>query len=189
MILGLSNRQAMVAAGVAGLAAFLIARPTVAFGGALTLDQVGTIYDQVKAKYGAQIKVDKETVQVIAWIESAYKPNAVRFEPHIVDTSVGVMQVLIATAQQMWATYNAFGAGKGDPFPVFSTLLDPRQSMTWGMLYLSHLKTWRGYERNDRWVIRAYNGGPGGAQSTATASYYKGFLKARDHLRKTGSLP
>lgn len=93
-------------------------------------------------------------VEKIALIESAYQLNAKRTEPDG-RVSIGIMQTLIGTAQEMWQRgYRAYDK------PTERSLTDPYVSAYFGMAYLDWLQ--KSYGVTGENLVRGYNGGPGG---------------------------
>lgn len=84
-------------------------------------------------------------VKAIICQESAWNPDAVRYEPRLADASRGLMQILFGTAR--WMGY------PGEP----DGLYDPRANITYGVAYLSYLSTRYPGRLPD--IVSAYNGG------------------------------
>lgn len=126
------------------------------------------------------MNTDVKELTAMAWIESSFRPYAKRDEFRkngtIWDTSIGLMQTLIGTANDLHNKgYKAFGK------PDAESLKTPIISMYFGAAYLDWLRNnWRG--KSQEWYIRAYNGGPGW-EGTAngpknTAVYWNKFVSA-----------
>lgn len=119
---------------------------------------------------------DEDIIVRIAWIESTFNPSAVRYEPHIGDSSVGLMQTLTGTAR--WLASDMGYRAKG--VPDQADLLEPETSLYFGAAYLDWL--WRAYswakDSEEAWV-RAYNGGPGGYNREWTAAYWRKYQDAK----------
>jgi len=129
--------------------------------------------------------VDPLMVTAIAKIESSFRPLAERAEPHINDRSIGLMQTLVKTAQWLWDDMGA----RDYPRPSAASLGDPLTSLYFGMAYLNWLKSYRGQAQPVEFVVRAYNGGPGGANIAQTAVYFEKYRKARSELASMLAVP
>ena len=151
-----------------------------AFQGSSLLSEVEVfkIAEYIKSKHG--FNLDTKMLVATAYIESSFRPKAVRHERRndgtIWDSSFGLMQTLLGTAKDMYAKgYRAYGVPSADD------LMNPVVSMYFGASYMDWLRNgWRG--RDDEFYIRAYNGRPGwrntpnGAKNTA--HYYKKYASA-----------
>lgn len=130
--------------------------------GQLSENEVKALATYVVKTYG--FLVGDKTLTAMAYIESSYKPAAVRHERRrdgsIWDSSYGLMQTLVGTAQDMWSKgYKAFD------FPTSETLTTPLVSMYFGAAYVDWLM--KNYPNHDlEWYVRAYNGGPGWERTT-----------------------
>lgn len=185
------NRRAILVGGVAlGLFALVSPRARAAIAeagdavaslgtGRLTVGQVKAMAERT----GGTLGVDPLMIRAIVEIESARFPFAFRDEPHIDDASTGLMQPLLATAQWVWDV-NAAGIRRFVPSrpESFADLSDPETNMWVGTGYLKMLSVWGGRGRSRQWVVRGYNGGPGGATASYTAGYYEKFLAAETRL-------
>lgn len=130
------------------------------------------------------LSVEPSMLVAMAYIESGFKPDAFRFEPALLDASVGLMQTLRATARQMWsAGYKAMGGS-----PDYTDLRSAAVSMYYGAAYVDWLKKWylrnRGGTPSEEWLVRAYNGGPGWERGRAsslanTANHWRKYQDAR----------
>jgi soluble lytic murein transglycosylase-like protein len=143
--------------------------------GALSETEVRSLARSIVSNFGLQ--VDPDQLVRIAWIESSFDPGAVRPEPHINDASAGLMQTLEGTAQWLAGDmgYDAFGAR-----PTLQTLMGPQASLYYGAAYLEWLKN--AYNRGEEWTVRAYNGGPGGADKDYTRGYWRKYLDAKERF-------
>lgn len=171
-------RPAVAAATVAGLVALTLAfsrQLTTAIGRQPESD-IRALAQKVTREYFPQ--VDPAMVVRIAWIESNFAPNAFRWEWHLADASVGVMQTLVGTATWLFEQMGATAKGE----PTFVSLTDPETSIYFGAAYLNWLRTWRGKPRSEEWIVRAYNGGPGNATSQRTAAYWQKYLAAKERF-------
>lgn len=169
----MTGRAAWFLAGLAGLAAVLtrqvaqVARLSPAEARALA-------YNTVRLPRLGQ--VDPKMLFAIFKIESGFNASAWRYEPHLGDASVGIAQVLTSTARWLSVEmgYSHFGViGPED-------LLDTAKCAYAGAAYLDWLSTWRGQGRSEEWIVRAYNGGPGGADSAATLPYWRKYQAAKE---------
>ena len=172
----MSNRAAIFAAGLAGLAVFLGREATAATGGPLTIDRVRSLAERTVNVYART--VDPLMVRAMVEIESARDPRAVRSEPHINDASVGLMQTLVGTAQWL---YDDMGARRFSR-PTFTSLLDPQTSLYFGARFIAWLQTHPRNRGTEEWIVRAYNGGPGGASSSATLRHWQRYQRAKARL-------
>lgn len=122
-------------------------------------------------------RVDQVTLLTYAEIESSFRPWVERYEPGITDYSVGLMQTLIRTANDMYDKgYNKFSR------PTRENLKYPVLSMYYGAAYIDWLKT--SYPGKDlEWYVRAYNGGPGHNYNSMTTNYWN---KWRQAFRRNG---
>lgn len=122
-------------------------------------------------------RVDPSMLTAIAFVESSFNPTATRVEVAIGDVSIGLMQTLLSTARWLAEDmgYTAFGV------PGPEDLLDPDTSMYFGAAYVDYLSHRNPITRGqgEERIVRAYNGGPGGASSSATAPYWTKYQAAR----------
>ena len=103
---------------------------------------IESIINEAARKYN----VEPALIKAIIKVESSYNPMAFRREPHIKDTSWGLMQVLLKTAR--WITKN--------PKLTAKELLNPKTNVDIGTRYLAYLL--KKY-RNLKDAIAAYNAG------------------------------
>lgn len=178
----IGRRGALIGAGVAAIL-LLVGRQSAeaavsVITGRLTVNQVRDMAERI----GGQMGVDPLMIHAIVQIESNRDPGAFRDEPHIQDASAGLMQTLLGTAQAMWDVYSQIAAA-GIPKPqTWAELFDPETSMWHGTAYLKWLSNYGGRAHSEEWIVRGYNGGPGGATAGYTAGYYERFLAARARL-------
>lgn len=172
----MSNKPAILIAGLAGLAIFLGKQATAATGGPLTIDRVRSLAEHTANLYART--VDPMMLRAMVEIESARDPRAVRAEPHIGDASVGLMQTLVGTARWL---YDDIGDRKFAR-PDFTSLLDPQTSLYFGARYVAWLQTHPRNRGTEEWIVRAYNGGPGGASSSATLGHWQRYERAKARL-------
>jgi len=141
--------------------------------GALTVQQVRALADQTVGNFFPGI--DPRMLVAMAWIESSFRPTAFRIEITIQDASIGLMQTLGGTARWLWDIgYKGFGERPSD-----LALADPAVSMYFGAAYVDYLMKYRGGGHSEEWIVRAYNGGPGGATSAATLNHWRKYQEAR----------
>jgi soluble lytic murein transglycosylase-like protein len=139
----------------------------------LTRDEVARLAADTIAAHG--FNVEPAVAVAVAEIESSRDPRAVRWEPALGDASTGLMQVLGRTATWLASIgYGAFGS------PGYDDMLRPEVSMYLGCAYLDYLSRYGGQGRDLEFVVRAYNGGPGGVMRAATLPYWRKFLAAYD---------
>lgn len=113
---------------------------------------------------------DPYDVLAIAKIESSFRPGAFRYERHLDDASIGLMQVLSSTARD-----------RGYTGPV-NGLFDPEVSLRIGMRHLKWGHDFLAQRMGvgvpkDIW-IGAYNAGVGNALKGYTPLEYVGKFKA-----------
>lgn len=121
--------------------------------------------------------VDYRMVVTMAKIESDFNKMAFRFEPHLNDGSVGIMQTLLKTAKWLAEDmgYTKYGV------PTYSDLLDAEKSIYFGCAYVEWLSNWKHINRTERWIVESYNGGPNNT-NTMTQNHYRKYLKAKEEL-------
>ena len=130
-------------------------------------------------------EVDPAWVCAVCEVESGRRCNAERWEPHLGDSSVGLMQTLVETARFCHDSLGRREYGRPDS----DSLRRPTVSIYFGAAYLAYLRSYGGVRRSEAWVIRAYNGGPGGADKDYTRAYLDKYLLAKQGLsrgRKAG---
>ncbi|WP_299394644.1 lytic transglycosylase domain-containing protein [Pelagibius sp.] len=158
--------------GLAGAFA-LLSRRTLAGEGPQSLGAVATLAQFTVDRH--KFNVDPKMAIRIAYIESSFNPSAIRYEPHLGDASIGLMQTLLGTAR--WLEVDM---GHNSHTASTTSLLDAQVSMYFGCAYLHWLRRWRGSTRSDEWVVRSYNGGPG--HGKATDDYWRKYREAREKL-------
>lgn len=144
--------------------------------GALSIMEVQGLAENMAAVEFPQLS--PQMLVGVAWIESSFRPTAFRLEPHVGDASVGLMQTLGKTAAWLW-DIGYRSVGNGDRRPDVTDLVDPTISMYFGGAYLHYLSGYGGAARDEQWIIRAYNGGPGGANKSYTEAYWAKYQAAR----------
>lgn len=109
------------------------------------------IINAVNADEG--LGLDPADVLAFIAVESSFRPNAYRYEPHLGDASYGLMQVLYGTAR--FVGYS--GAPEG--------LYDPETNIRMGMRYVAYVRDYLRprINREPTWeeIASGYNGGPG----------------------------
>lgn len=108
----------------------------------LSPERLEPIINEMAQKYG----IDPAWIKAHIKAESNWDINASRFEAHKNDTSWGLMQVLLRTAQEVL----------GDPNLTTTQLINPRVNIEAGAKFLSQL--WSRFG-NMRDAIAAYNAG------------------------------
>ena len=116
--------------------------------------------------------LDPLDILAIAEIESGLDPDAYRYEKHIKDASIGLMQVLYSTAQDR-------GLRQGP-----AALFDPVANLKIGMAHFawtqSYLESRLGHTPPKDMVIGAYNAGVGNAlKGNYSQHYVAKFVRAR----------
>lgn len=169
-----------------GLAGFLVVAPATGGpvfgitlpaikGGPLTVAQVRALAERTVRLYAPT--VDPLMIRAMVEIESARDPAAFRAEPQIGDASIGLMQTLQGTAQWLWDDIG----DRRFPRPTANSLMDPATSMYFGARYVAWLQRFRP-GATEEWIVRAYNGGPGGASSSATLAHWQRYQRAKARL-------
>ena len=121
--------------------------------------------------------VDPQMIVAMAKIESSFNPTAYRYEKHIDDASIGLMQTLVKTAQWLYDDmgYKSFGR------PSETDLYDPKTSLYFGMAYVNYLQNWKGRARSESWIVQSYNGGPNNSNHQ-TRNHWNKYQKAKREL-------
>lgn len=121
-------------------------------------EQMVAISDKIDAIYNGRLsqKFGRFFVPAAIKIESAGDTQAGRYESHLDESSLGLMQLLPSTAKDVHANFNLY--------PL--DLLDAESNVYHGYGYLVMLCTWGGVTRSEEWTIRGYNGGPGWQQAS-----------------------
>ena len=142
----------MVKIAVAGLVWFISTQFAQAGSRRLSAEDARKIIDQVnREQFGGLF--DPADILAVIEIESGFDPDAYRYEPHIDDASIGLMQILYQVAKD-----RGYQGGPGG-------LYDPYTNISLGM---AHLKWTRDFLINRQvysesaW-IGAYNAGVGNA--------------------------
>lgn len=108
-----------------------------------SISSLDPIIEEMGAKYG----VDPALIKAHIKQESNWDMNATRFEPHLNDSSWGLMQVLLRTAREILGNSNL----------TVSQLLEPRTNIEAGTAYIA--KNMKRYGGAITDVIAAYNAG------------------------------
>lgn len=121
--------------------------------------------------------VSAQMVAAIALVESSGNPTACRFEKHLGEASAGLTQVLISTASWLASDmgFDEYGVPRSE-----ESLYDPEVAIYFALAYLTWLRTCKNIDRSDEFVVRGYNGGPGGIDLEVTEHYWR---KYQDALR------
>lgn len=143
--------------------------------GPLSVAQVNTLARRTVQLYAPG--VDPLMVRAMVEIESARDPRAERDEPQIGDASIGLMQTLEGTAQWLWDDIGDRQFSR----PTRSSLFKPSTSLYFGARYIAWLQQFRP-GASEEWIVRAYNGGPGGATSSATRAHWERYQRAKARL-------
>lgn len=132
----------------------LMHRQAVAAGAVLSHEEILSLAQKTVQEHN--FNADPKMLAAMAVIESSGNPTASRYEAHINDISVGLMQTLGETARWLASDmgYRAHGV------PSNADLADPEVSMYFGAAYVDYLSNFRGVSRKPEWIVRAYNGGP-----------------------------
>lgn len=117
--------------------------------------------------------MNAQGLMATAWVESSFRPWVSRYEPHLDDSSYGLMQTLIGTAQWL---HNDMGY-RDYAYPTRESLKNPAVSMYYGAAYFHWLQ--RAYPNKDmEWYVRAYNGGAGHKYNSMTTNYWNKWQRA-----------
>lgn len=148
----------------------------------LTVVQVQDLAQRTVSAFGFLCSA-RELVAT-AEIESSFRPwvyrNEKRANGTVWDTSYGLMQTLLGTAQDMYSR-----GYRGAGVPTKEMLSTPEVSMYFGAAYKDWLmRTYKG--KSPEWYVRAYNGGPGWEKTAGgtgnTAVYYSRYQKAMRNI-------
>lgn len=142
----------------------------------LNAEQVDAIAKETLRKHG--FETGGVDLLAIAYIESSFNPTASRYEAHIRDASIGIMQTLGETARWLASEmgYTAYGV------PDMEDLMKPEISMYFGAAFIDWLSRYYGVKRSEKWIVESYNGGPGNSNNQ-TRAYYQKYLRAKQKLR------
>lgn len=161
------------------------AESTLASNVQLTRAQVEALAKKITAQYFPA--VDWRMLVTMAAIESTFMPNAQRKEYNskgeVRDISYGLMQVLISTAEWLYASLGRRSYGPA----TVANLTKPETSLYYGAAYVNWLRRWNGLARSEEWIVRAYNGGPGWQTRQAKeteASHQETLSKTLNHWNK-----
>lgn len=167
----MSNIKTIIA--LTGLIGALVAKTTVFT--RLSFEQVNSLAHQMCNKYFPN--VDPKMLVTMAQIESSFNPHAFRYERHLNDSSVGLMQTLLKTAQWLAIEmgYTAYGV------PTYQDLLNSEVSMYFGGAYVNWLKNYAGESRSEEWIVESYNGGPKNSNDQ-TQNHLRKYKKAKIEL-------
>lgn len=143
--------------------------------GTLTKEEIEDLAKKVIAEN--KFDVDYKMIVSMAKIESNFKRFAFRYETHLNDASMGLMQTLLGTAQ--WLAKDMGYAKYG--IPSYLDLSDPEKSIYYGCAYVNWLSNYRGVKRGEQWIVESYNGGPGRSNSQ-TQRHWKKYQKAKGEL-------
>lgn len=144
-----------------------------------------TIYalaSDIASKHG--LNADPLMITAMALVESGDINNpasganrfAVRYEPHINDSSIGIMQTLTSTAKWLATDmgYKDFGV------PGYTDLFDVETSIYFGVAYVDYLSNWKGKARSESFIVQSYNAGPGNSSN----HHYQKYLTAKKNLKE-----
>lgn len=145
--------------------------------GALAAFEVQGLAENMTATYFPRLS--PQMLVAMAWIESSFRPTAFRIEPHVGDASVGLMQTLGKTAAWLWEM-GYRDVQNGNRPPDVTDLADPSIAMYFGAAYLDYLSNYGGVNRDERFMVQAYNVGPAKAATlTGAGPYFEKYLAAR----------
>lgn len=138
---------------------------TIPKSGTLTQRQVELLAQKVTSRYFPS--VSWRMLVAMAYIESTFNASSYRNEYNsngsLRDTSYGLMQILVGTTGP--DIFNRLGA-RAYGYPTAVNLRDPETSLYYGAAYVNWLRKYGGKARSAEFILRAYNGGPGYANST-----------------------
>lgn len=173
----MKQSKAFAIAGLVGLVYLL--QKEVSASAKLTVSQIKRLAEQEAHYFG----LDPKMVRAIIQIESSGDPSAFRFELHLMDMSMGLMQTLGGTVKWLANEMGYTRYGKwGDGGLSHSSLYDPEISIYFGCAYLKWLSTYRGQDRSTEFIVRGYNGGQDGINRSATEYYWTKYQKAYGEL-------
>ncbi|HCI47268.1 MAG TPA: hypothetical protein DFI00_08235 [Rhodospirillaceae bacterium] len=164
----MDTRQAITIAAVGGLLALAMRSGTKP----MTAEEVHTLADAVIAGEGWQ--VDPCMIVAMAAIESNFRPDAYRFEPHLGEGSKGLLQVLPSTARWL---FNDMGYRRYSP----DDLQRPVVSIYFGAAFVRWLSFYGNQRRSEQWIVESYNGGPGNSNSQ-TQNHWRKYQAAKEQL-------
>ncbi len=176
-------KTALTMAALAGALVYISKSATAAPGAYVPVQQVHDTAARLIDQHG--LNASPCMVTAMAMVESGDINNpaagvnrfATRFEPHLPDTSTGIMQTLLTTAQ--WLHEIGY---TGKPKPTLQALYVPETSIYFGAAYVDWLSKYAGRSRGEDWIVQSYNAGPGG-----TASYHLNkYHAAKRNLQQIG---
>lgn len=124
--------------------------------------------------------VDPVMIETMIKIESNNNPLAARYEAHLGEASLGLMQVLPSTARWLASDMGYTYYGR-----IFDTdrLLEPDVAVYFGAAFVDWLKNWKGQARSEQWIVESYNGGPNNSNSQ-TQNHWRKYQKAKEKILK-----
>lgn len=143
----------------------------------LSSEKVKVLVEETILSHQSLKGVNPLMVRAMIEIESGRNAKAVRYEPHLDDSSIGLMQTLHSTA--VWLAkdmgYDFYG------IPTLDDLLKPEVSVYFGCAYVKWLSTWGGAYRSEMWIVESYNGGPNNSNAQTERHFMK-YQKAKKEL-------
>lgn len=167
------NGKMIVGVGMLGFFIWLITTQAAAAAAAIPRDQLLAMINRINAEFATWF--DPLDVLAIIEIESSFNPDSYRYEKHIGDASIGLMQILYQTARDRGFTQGPAG------------LFDPETNIRYGMRQLKWSHDYLAGKfgtkpRLDQW-IGSYNAGVGNVlRGNIPTGYVQKWVKARDRL-------
>lgn len=131
---------------------------------------------QLRSRYN--LNADPIMVAAMAQIESTNNQFAERYEAHLNDSSYGLMQTMLKTAQWL---YDDMGY-RGYSRPTAQSLTDGMTSLYFGMAYINWLSRYNGSPRSENWIVESYNGGPGNSNAQ-TRNHWNKYQAAKAQIQ------
>ncbi|XP_017618775.2 uncharacterized protein LOC108463335 isoform X1 [Gossypium arboreum] len=121
--------------------------------------------------------IDPEMICTIAELESNRQPLAEQHDKKSKVTTVGIMQISLATAESMAKEYQiSLYKIEGDP----DILYRPFVNVYFGATYLKWLSNFENKVRTEEFMVRAYKGGTKKATHKSTLPYWKRYISVKE---------
>ncbi|KAF5477277.1 hypothetical protein F2P56_003928 [Juglans regia] len=124
-------------------------------------------------------RIDLDMICSIAELESDRQPLAMRYDRKTKDTTIGIMQLSLKTAEWLVSElgYRSY-EGEGNPDFLFR----PFVSIYLGAAYIQWLCNFEHTERSEEFIVRSYKRGPKKATHKSTLAYWKRYLSVKECL-------
>ncbi|PPS04327.1 hypothetical protein GOBAR_AA16338 [Gossypium barbadense] len=130
--------------------------------------------------------IDPEMICTIAELESNRQPLAEQHDKKSKVTTVGIMQISLATAESMAKEYQiSLYKIEGDP----DILYRPFVNVYFGATYLKWLSNFENKVRTEEFMVRAYKGGTKKATHKSTLPYWKRYISVKETFTPRFLLP